>query len=474
MLQSGKNQDSLLSERLESLESHLARENPVLVDTVKSFRELDQVGHAMCLLSPSESYAAQVPWWPLVSILGTFSSGKSSFINWFTGASLQSTGNQAVDDKFTVICYSRDQGGRTLPGLALDADLRFPFFQISNEIERVASGEGRRIDSYLQLKTSNSEAVRGKILIDSPGFDADQQRTSTLKLTDQIIDLSDLVLVFFDARHPEPGAMQDTLKHLVSDTIARPDSNKFLYVLNQLDTTAREDNPEDVVAAWQRALASAGLTAGKFYTIYNEDAALPIEDEALRNRFERKRATDMAAIEERIKQVEVERCYRIVGALEKQAHFIGEQDVPAIQRLLATWRRWVLVGDGVFAAVLLVVAISLAVWLDFDFGSWGLGLLGGSLTAWLPVLAFGATSGLYHFWMRGFVHNMMQQRMRREDDLRYSFALKRNTRWWRSLFLSRPAGWSGSARRAIESVLEQSTRFVQNLNDKFTNPSGTG
>ncbi len=472
MFKSEDTHDAVLIERLESLEKHLARENPVLVEAVKSFRELDEVGHEMALLTPSESYAAQVPWWPLVSILGTFSSGKSSFINWFTGATLQSTGNQAVDDKFTVICYSRDEPGRTLPGIALDADLRFPFFQISNEIERVASGEGRRIDSYLQLKTSNSESVRGKILIDSPGFDADQQRTSTLKLTDQIIELSDLVLVFFDARHPEPGAMQDTLKHLVSDTIARPDSNKFLYVLNQLDTTAREDNPEDVVAAWQRALASAGLTAGKFYTIYNADAAMPIEDDALRARFERKRATDMAAIEERIKQVEVERCYRIVGALEKQAHFISEQDVPAIQGLLGTWRRWVLIGDAVFAAVFIALSVIVAAWADFDFAGWSLGIVGGSPAAWAPVVMLLVALGVYHWWLRGFVHNMMQKRMLRDDDLRYSHALKRNTRWWRSIFWKRPAGWNASTRKDIKGVLEQSTRFVQKLNDRFTNPSG--
>jgi hypothetical protein len=77
-----------------------------------------------------------------------------------------------------------------------------------------------------------------------------------------MMDLSDLVLVFFDARHPEPGAMRDTLKHLVKDTIHRADSGKFLYILNQLDTAANEDNPEDVVAAWQRAMGEAGLTSG--------------------------------------------------------------------------------------------------------------------------------------------------------------------------------------------------------------------
>jgi len=114
---------------------------------------------------------------------------------------LQDTGNQAVDDRFTVISYSSDSESRTLPGIALDSDPRFPFYQISEQIESVATGEGAKIDNYLQMKVVPSESLRGKILIDSPGFDADEQRKSTLKLTDHIIDLSDLVLVMFDGRH---------------------------------------------------------------------------------------------------------------------------------------------------------------------------------------------------------------------------------------------------------------------------------
>lgn len=270
--------DKSIVKRFESLKKHLQRENPVLLDAIGGFQKLDSIGYRTGLLESDESYSTQIPWWPLISVLGTFSAGKSSFINSYLGKPLQQTGNQAVDDKFTVVCYGQKNAGRVLPGLALDADLRFPFYKISDEIEKVAVGEGRRIDAYLQLKVSDSEVLRGKIIIDSPGFDADEQRTSTLRLTDHIVDLSDLVLVFFDARHPEPGAMQDTLTHLVTNTISRPDSNKFLYILNQIDTAAREDNPEDIVGAWQRALSQKGLTAGRFYTIFNQEAALPIED----------------------------------------------------------------------------------------------------------------------------------------------------------------------------------------------------
>jgi len=260
---------------LQKLETHLRHENPLLVEAVKGFRHLDIIGYRLGLLDREHSYATQIPWWPLVSILGTYSAGKSTFINAYINFPLQETGNQAVDDKFTVISYSQNNEARTLPGIALDADPRFPFYQMDDELEKVAAGEGAHVNAYLQLKTCPSERVRGYIFIDSPGFDADAQRTSTLKITDYIIDLSDLVLVFFDARHPEAGTMRDTLEHLVTGTISRKDANKFMFILNQMDATAREDNPEDVVAAWQKALSQEGLTAGKFYTIYNQQAAIP-------------------------------------------------------------------------------------------------------------------------------------------------------------------------------------------------------
>ena len=162
-----------IADRLSHLENHLRAKHPELLDVVATYRDLDRVLYKMGLLSDEESLATRIPWFPLIAILGTFSSGKSTFINHFVDEKLQTTGNQAVDDKFTVICFGPEDDRRTLPGTALDADPRFPFFGMSDEIDKVAAGEGRRIDSYLQLKTTLSEAVKGKILIDSPGFDAD-------------------------------------------------------------------------------------------------------------------------------------------------------------------------------------------------------------------------------------------------------------------------------------------------------------
>ena len=472
-----------IEQRLKSLEEHLKQENPVLLKVVRSFRQLDKVAYRMGLLERDDSFATRVPWWPLISLLGTFSSGKSSFINHYLGQPIQLTGNQAVDDKFTVLCYSSEERMRTLPGLALDADPRFPFYQISRDIEEVAEGEGRRVDAYLQLKTSNSVRLRGKILIDSPGFDADAQRTSTLRITDHIIDLSDLVLVFFDARHPEPGAMQDTLKHLVSDTLHRPDSNKFLYILNQIDTTAQEDNPEEVFAAWQRALAQSGLTAGRFYRIYNPSVAIPIEDENRRRRFESKRDEDLKAIYDRMEQVEVERAYRIIGVLEKTAKGIRDVIAPDLEQARRDWRRKVLWGDitvfGLLAVLLGAVSVANGYWSGMRFTppGWMQWLAGHPVALVLSLVAAAVAAAWLHLRIRRFAAGrilriLARQGYRPEMLEMVTRAFRRNTTFPHSILSSRPVGWGNAARKRISRVLAEADGFVQALNDKFTNPSG--
>ena len=468
-----------LSQQLDRLEGHLREENPILLDAVRSFRHLDEVAWRLGLLPPDQSLATRVPWWPLIAVLGTFSAGKSTFINGYLGQAVQVSGNQAVDDRFTAICFSAGEDApRALPGLALDADPRFPFYQVSRDIEEVAAGEGRRIDAYLQLKTSSSPQIRGKIIIDSPGFDADEQRTSILRISDHIIGLADLVLVFFDARHPEPGAMQDTLRHLVERAVGRADSSKFLYILNQVDNTAREDNPEEVFGAWQRALASSGLTAGRFYQIYDEASAIPIENEGLRIRFRTKRDADLAEIRNRMEQVEVERAYRVIGMLEKLALAIRDEAVPALEQARAAWRRRVLWTDAGMLAVLAAAAAGVGAWLGF-----------GAAAAWLGAAGFGTTlgaavllvaAGYVHFRVRRMAARACSRRLLREgaggdspiEADWIARAFEHGTTAWRTMWVGAPAGWGGAAKRKIADVLEDTGRYVQRLNDRFADPSG--
>ncbi len=465
-----------MKKHIENLKAHLERENPLLLEVVKTFLDLDQVAYRIGLLNRGESYAMRVSWWPMIAILGTFSSGKSSFINHYLGEPLQATGNQAVDDRFTVICNGADDTARTLPGVSLDADPRFPFYKISRAISAVNAEDGRRIDSFLRMKISQNRKLVGRILIDSPGFDADEQRTSTLRIVEHIIDLADLVLVFFDARHPEPGAMQDTLKHLVGNTISRPDADKFLFILNQIDNAAREDNPEEVFGAWQRALAQKGLTAGRMYTIYNPSVAVPIADAALRERFEYKRDQDMEAIEDRMSQVEIERSYRIISMLEQSAKDIEQHIVPLATEALQQWRRRVVWTEVISVAILLLGGG----WLAMTMG-WGASVVMAMsvfIAGGLVAVVVGVGLWLHYFIRRLAARSVIRQLPRNtaiplllSDDVQRVFI--HNTKWWRSAWFVRISGWSSKLRQRIAQVLGDINGHVQYLNDRFADPSGS-
>ncbi len=473
--------ESQIGQRLDRLEEHLKQENPILQDVVQSFRKLDVIGLSIGFLDPEESFATRTPWWPLIAILGTYSSGKSTFINSYLGSQLQSTGNQAVDDKFTVISYSPDESVHILPGVALDSDPRFPLYGIGKAIEKAAPGQGKHVDSFLQLKTCSSSKVKGKILVDSPGFDADAQRTATLRITDRIIDLSDLVLVFFDARHPESGSMRDTLKHLVQDTIQRRDSNKFLYILNQIDVTAKEDNPEQVFAAWQRALAEHGLTAGQYYSIYNPDVAVPIQDEATRDRFERKRDRDLGEINKRIEEVRVERAYRIVGMLEESARYLQSTLTPQIHTFLRTWRRQVLTTEAVLIAAALILLGAGSLYFQGTSGLNSLFRIPSQIasSAWLQVTSIVVLILLIwgHFRIRrGIGQRLISKTVSSIADAKLKTRMQRilgqNIRWWRSIFCTQPAGLSGGNQKKLETIGAEARQYIQKLNDSFISPSG--
>ncbi|EIC19521.1 dynamin family protein [Thiorhodovibrio frisius] len=473
-----------VQQRISDLESHLEQENPILLNAVQGFRRLDSVAYEMNLLETNKSFASQIPWWPLISILGTFSAGKSTFINSYLGQEIQRTGNQAVDDRFTVVVYSPEEKSHALPGVSLDSDPRFPFYQMSREIERVAGGEGKRIDAYLQLKTCRSERLRGKILIDSPGFDADAQRTAILSLTNHMIDLSDLVLVFFDARHPEPGAMRDTLKHLVGDTMVRSDSSKFLYILNQMDSAAREDNPEDVVAAWLRSLGEVGLTTGRFYTIYNRDVSTPITDPARRKRFEEKRDRDLADIDQRMDQVEIERAYRIIATLRKTATALNDETIPLLSQSVSRWRTRTLLADGAIFAGLAFLFLFWSItaghwqglhyqpgWLKYfeEVGiNWGLEGLEAGMILLLIAAHFGVRKLMVVAMLPGIKKKAQAAKMPGDP----AAAFVRNTRSWRPLLTGKPLGCNQWSEGRIAKVLHDCEAYVQSLNERFTNPKG--
>ena len=450
------------NERYKKLKQHLKEENPVLLDVINEYENLDKVAHSLGLLASEESYTANISWWPLISILGTFSAGKSTFINEYLGQKVQQSGNQAVDDKFTVICYSNNEKVTTLPGLALDADPRFPFYNISEEVEKVEQGEGSRVNLYLQLKTVKSDAIKGGILIDSPGFDADSQRDSILRITSHIIDMSDLVLIFFDARHPEPGAMRDTLEHLVGKTVRHRDGDKILYILNQIDTTAREDNLEDVIGSWQRALSQKGLISGNFFAIYSEEAMNPIDDPSIAERLKRKRDEDLNHNLERMEGVKVERAYRISKALEDFAKDIINDKLPKLRESLGRWGRRVIITDTLLSLIFIGGAGAL-----FMTGiiPTSVEVIGG-ISAAIAILLI-----LIHFKVRKVYANLEIKRWI-EKDQSIAKAIEYNTKWFRPVLRVWGKGWSQRVVDKLENIMDYSRAAIRKLNDQFVSPAG--
>ncbi|WP_026340536.1 dynamin family protein [Thioalkalivibrio sp. ALJT] len=464
--------------QLKLLSDRLAEENPVLTGVVEPFRNLDRIGYATGLLDPvEESYAFTISWWPMIATLGTFSAGKSTFINEYVGMPVQRSGSQAVDDKFTVISYGGSGRVQELPGLALDGDPRFPFYRFSDEIERLTDGGGRTVDHFLAMKTAPSERLRGRIIIDSPGFDADEQRTAILQLTDHIIDLSDLVLVFFDARHPEPGAMRDTLEYLVNRVAERNDFTKLVFVLNQIDTTWREDNLEEVVSAWQRAVVRQGNATGRFYCLYNESAAVEIEDPQVRQRFEGKSRRDREEIHAKIQEISSSRSYRILGSLQAIAESIEKDALPALQKALGDWRRRVLQFDAGMFALVAVIAVVVGsqtaggVTPLVDGSAWqAMGerpMLTGFGVAVLAIVLAGI-----HFFNRGWIARRIARSLPVETAAgNWRAAFEKNTRPWRPMMRRTPLGMGRRVIGRLHQLRDRAEAYIQRLNNQFVDAS---
>jgi hypothetical protein len=225
------------------------------------------------------------------------------------------------------------------------------------------------------------------------------------------------------------------------------------------------------------------LTAGRFFTIYNPDLAIPIEDEARRYRFESKRDADLAAIHNRMEQVEVERAYRVVGALERTARDIEEKVVPLLSEALDRWRNRVLWGDLVAIGLLggllgtLLVQSGLAQSAIGPNG-WLQALMESALLEGVVATLLVLTLLAVHFGVRTLARTSMLGELVRQTkaqrlpgDLKNAF--QRSTRPWRSIFLGKPVGWGRKSQEELNTIIRCTDDYVQALNDRFTNPSGT-
>ena len=316
------------------LEQHFADNNPVLLQVSKAYHELDQVAYDLGLLDIEESIASCTSWWPLITMIGSPSSGKSDFINTYLKADIFQTKTQLDSTKFTVLNHSETEHIVTLPGTALDRDPRFPFFHISDKIDLIKPGEGRNINNYLELKTCNSTALKGKIIIAVPGFEVDSKDSVNSNLIDHIVGISDLVLVFFDASQTGLEKFEDSLVHFFETTAASPNPDKCIYIINQ---TGLETNTVDL-ESWKQQLAGYGLQSGQFYVLQEQDDSSKIGLAAGYGVSALNQPTDRTAIEQRMMHVNIDSAYRIVDSLESNIRDMDEVVINEVRKGIKLWK----------------------------------------------------------------------------------------------------------------------------------------
>ncbi len=470
--------------RLKKLESHLRNESPLLVDAVKGFKELDLIAYQLGLLNKNQSHATDIPWWPLVSVLGTDSKGKASFLNTYLNYDLLDTQNPEDEEKFTVISYARGNESRNLPGVALDADPRFPFYKMADKLEKTIPDSDQNVNDCLQLKTCPTKQAQGYIFINSPKAGFDTKCLSTVKISDHIIDMSDLVLVFIDANKAQLSEQQDALEQLLSNEASRKYASKFVFILNRSDSDGDAKSNKKITEFCQNVLSEEKLSSAKVLTLQannSNESTTTSESNLLETVFK----GDTEEVSARIEQIYVDRIYRVLGNLHNQARNLEHRTVSKLSALIRKWEKGVLWRDGFIFSFLGLIALVYSYSEGFLFTDKpATSPLVSILEKFQDNISLSITAGIFFFMVVLVIHYTMRFLSKRSiiADLEYASqdqesenikkAFKKNTRLYRSIFRPNIVGWTFITRKRLRKILNKADTAIQKMNDKYTRPSG--
>lgn len=184
---------------------------------------------------------SNIKWRPLVLVLGNYSSGKSTLINEFLGATIQKTGQAPTDDSFTVItCTDGKENASSETAAVLEErdgkfllnDPEYPFETLKKY--------GQRFAAHFRLKKVDSPFLEHLAIIDTPGMlDSITERDRGYNYQEVIGDLAqmaDLVLVLFDPH--KAGTVRETHTSLRDTLPAKTFEDRVLFVLNRIDECA--------------------------------------------------------------------------------------------------------------------------------------------------------------------------------------------------------------------------------------------
>lgn len=431
--------DKTVSKHLVNLEKQFAASDPVLQKAVKVFQELDELEFEMGLIDHEETTARRSSWWPLISTLGGYSPAKSEFLNRFLGVSLHTTRH-----KFTVLQYTPQTTSSTLPGTALDADHRLPFYQVSRDMEQTSPGEGNKVNSYLELVTVNSNKLKNKLIIDTPALNPSAENAVNTLLRQHVIAISDLVLVFTDLFETDPEFNKDA----VASIIKYQDTNRFLFVIDHSELSLDEHKIQDIIASWQRRLAEFGIFTGH-YVVLSQNS-------------------DNAQIEQRINNLNSDRSYRILGSLENSIRAVDDVVMDEVESALTLWK------ERCNATTLIILSFIIMLILFAEIAVGILDLFFDPIIGPLIVLALAAILTPIHIIVSRvhakFIINQLHKRQKQlnlSEDL--SGLFEKSLSFWRVILpITQPVGKTKKNRKKLNNLLEQTKDLVQALNDQFS------
>jgi hypothetical protein len=441
--------EKTVSKYLLNLEKQFTNDNPVLLKAAKLFHDLDQIEYDLGLIEMDETTACKQSWWPVISLMGGNSTAKARFINHYLGAEHLLSGIQAASHKFTVLLYNTQANSATLPGTALDVDSRYPFYQISRKIEQQQEGEGKRINAYLELKTLHSEPLKGKLFLDAPNISAAPASPVISFLTRHTIESSDLVLVFTDIFESSTPLVEELIQ-----TITRyQDSNKFVYLIEEPVAPNPAKNNE-IISEWQRKLAGFGLNTGQFIVLPNQQIQ-----------------TAFPQLQERINNIEHDRSYRILDALEKNIDEIENIVVPEVKKGIVLWKERV----NMSSLVILIFIAILAVFAEIQIGVLQF-LVDPIIGPVIIVMLIAVMIPVQLFFSRLHAKLIIRDLAARQKELHLMENLgnifEKNLTFSRMLLpINEPVGWNKKTKARLAQLSEKTKELVQALNDSFSSHS---
>jgi len=441
------------SKYLLNLEKHFAADNPTLLKASKIFHELDQIEYDLGLIEMDETTASKSSWWPIISLIGGNSTAKSRFINSYLGSEQLFSGIQASSHKFTVLLHNNQSTPATLPGTALDVDHRYPFYQISRKIEQRQEGEGNRINSYLELKTVNSDRLKSKLFIDAPNLSAAPISPVTSLLTKHVIENSDLVFIFtdvFDSTSP----LIDELIELIA---THQDSNKFVYLIDEPTATLSSPANSEVISSWQRKLSGLGLNTGEFIILPNQENSINPQSPA-----------NFAAIDQRIANVGHDRSYRVLDSLEKNIYNIENVVIPEVKDAISQWK-----DRATFSSLIILGFIAtFAIFAEIQTGILELlidPIIGPAILLTLIAIMTPLHILICKLQAKLIINqlNARQKELHLMENLANIF--EKNMTFWRMMLpISDPIGWNKKTKARLAQISDKTRELVQSLNDSFS------